>query len=674
MKNTAKKDTKHLKKIIERIPRALAAAILSAALSAFVLTGIPIGEGSGYILPAMLLCALFTGASELAALPNVALLCGSAAFLCAGGVMFFVPMGEVSIFTAMTGEGEAAAAVVLAAVLLLCGALCLAVSFFNRIFAIRCIIAGSLAVMLTVLAWLRFSLLKIPAILIVAYILIVLCQVCASKLSSKDDKPKDAWFIIFSLLTAVIIFSLPTPSTRIQWEKLFEMGRNEKLSQLGEALGVEQIEAEAESGYSEDQSDLGCWIELTTEVKLHVEFSEVSHSDRLTGCTYDRYLGTGWVYTEKPEGLGYGGEDGISEEMLSVSDICGSVRVMYVDGTETDTLFYPPYTFAVTEGEGEYEAYYYREPCEYSLSDEERDCYLALPDKLPKRVRNLAAKETYGCRNDAEKAKKLMALLSDYRYETYVSGTPKGRDMVDYFLFDSKKGYCAHFASSMTVMARCAGIPARYVLGYHIDGDCARSEVAGGNAHAWAELYIDGAWVVYDPVSAPAVTEESETDIVGVNNEKTEKAERKENPALRRILLYSYIILGAAVLLFIIFRPALKRLSVKATIKHRYGGKRGYKTIAHCVKLLWVLSSCGVKKAECETLSELAGRIKEECTWLGNDDTERIANLLRQTGKVLYSDGADEETDKKLPRAVKKAYIRAFGASKYIKGSRRASL
>lgn len=89
-------------------------------------------------------------------------------------------------------------------------------------------------------------------------------------------------------------------------------------------------------------------------------------------------------------------------------------------------------------------------------------------------------------------------------YDLGVSNTPEGEDFVEYFLFERKRGYCAHFASSAVLMLRYLGIPARYVTGYaaapgnfdsSADGSCS-AVILDRQAHAWAEIYLDGVgWV-----------------------------------------------------------------------------------------------------------------------------------------------------------------------------------
>jgi len=82
---------------------------------------------------------------------------------------------------------------------------------------------------------------------------------------------------------------------------------------------------------------------------------------------------------------------------------------------------------------------------------------------------------------------------------------------IDEFLFQTKEGFCEHYAAAFVVMMRAAGIPARVVTGYlggQMNGDY--MIVRQSDAHAWAEAYIDGAWHRYDPTSfvAPSRVEQ----------------------------------------------------------------------------------------------------------------------------------------------------------------------
>ena len=78
---------------------------------------------------------------------------------------------------------------------------------------------------------------------------------------------------------------------------------------------------------------------------------------------------------------------------------------------------------------------------------------------------------------------------------------------VDAFLFDTRRGFCEHFASAFVVLLRAAGIPARVVTGYQggeINPRGGYMIVRQSDAHAWAEAVVDGQWQRFDPTAVVA--------------------------------------------------------------------------------------------------------------------------------------------------------------------------
>lgn len=85
---------------------------------------------------------------------------------------------------------------------------------------------------------------------------------------------------------------------------------------------------------------------------------------------------------------------------------------------------------------------------------------------------------------------------------------PVGDDAIDGFLFSTRRGFCEHFASSFVFLMRAAGIPARLMVGYQ-GGELNEVEsyyvVRQSDAHAWAEVWLDGSgWQIVDPTAAVA--------------------------------------------------------------------------------------------------------------------------------------------------------------------------
>jgi hypothetical protein len=84
------------------------------------------------------------------------------------------------------------------------------------------------------------------------------------------------------------------------------------------------------------------------------------------------------------------------------------------------------------------------------------------------------------------------------------------QDFVRWFLEESDRGYCVHFASATVVLLRAAGIPARYVTGYMVQTRAGEPvTVTADMAHAWAEYFDGGTWVILE--ATPAAQEEETT-------------------------------------------------------------------------------------------------------------------------------------------------------------------
>ena len=92
--------------------------------------------------------------------------------------------------------------------------------------------------------------------------------------------------------------------------------------------------------------------------------------------------------------------------------------------------------------------------------------YLSLPEDLPQRIVTLAEKVTANADGPYERALALEAYLRTIPYDLRIPKAPRGRDVVEYFLFELQRGYCDYFASAMAVMARAVGIPSRLAVGY----------------------------------------------------------------------------------------------------------------------------------------------------------------------------------------------------------------
>ncbi|MCL2458206.1 MAG: DUF3488 and transglutaminase-like domain-containing protein [Desulfobulbus sp.] len=134
---------------------------------------------------------------------------------------------------------------------------------------------------------------------------------------------------------------------------------------------------------------------------------------------------------------------------------------------------------------------------------------LQLPRGGNPQARELAARLRQTAGSDAEFIEKVLDFYRKNRFTYSMTPTvaPPGTETIDWFLFNSKKGFCEHFAASFAFLMRAAGIPARLVNGY-FGGE---ENPFGGywlirqsDAHVWAEVRDGGVWRRVDPTLAVA--------------------------------------------------------------------------------------------------------------------------------------------------------------------------
>lgn len=133
------------------------------------------------------------------------------------------------------------------------------------------------------------------------------------------------------------------------------------------------------------------------------------------------------------------------------------------------------------------------------------DIYLQLPDNISRKITGLALRLSAG-KDAQEQLDSILRFYSDEKFTYSMEGLPVSTTPLEDFLFDLKYGNCEYYASSMAVLLRLSGVPARVVGGYK----GADYNAVGGyyvvqqrNAHVWVEAYIKGrGWVRVDPTPA----------------------------------------------------------------------------------------------------------------------------------------------------------------------------
>ncbi|WP_342119088.1 transglutaminase TgpA family protein [Pseudoduganella sp. OTU4001] len=144
------------------------------------------------------------------------------------------------------------------------------------------------------------------------------------------------------------------------------------------------------------------------------------------------------------------------------------------------------------------------------LSPQQLQRWLELPQGFnPRTLRYAAQLQTLRAEKGDDAA--LAAALDYFRREFEYTLQPSllGRDAVDEFLFDTRKGFCEHFAGAFVYLMRATGLPARVVTGYQggelnpVDG---YYTVRQSDAHAWSEVWLgpQRGWTRVDPTAAVA--------------------------------------------------------------------------------------------------------------------------------------------------------------------------
>lgn len=139
------------------------------------------------------------------------------------------------------------------------------------------------------------------------------------------------------------------------------------------------------------------------------------------------------------------------------------------------------------------------------LPEPVRELDLALPATRNPRARELAHSLRAAAGDDRGYVQAVLGYLQDNSFEYTRTPPPLGRNAIDDLLFRTHAGFCGHYASAFAMLMRAGGIPAHVVTGY-LGGQLNRFGgyllVKQANAHAWTEVWLDGAgWVRVDPTA-----------------------------------------------------------------------------------------------------------------------------------------------------------------------------
>ncbi|MBT2663069.1 transglutaminaseTgpA domain-containing protein [Bacillus sp. ISL-45] len=306
--------------------------------------------------------------------------------------------------------------------------------------------------------------------------------------------------------------------------------------------------------------------------------------------------------------------------------------------------------------------------------------YTQVPEELPERVVELAEEITKDKGTWLEKAQAIEKYFRSNEFvydQSNVAIPDEDQDYVDQFLFETQRGYCDNFSTSMVVMMRSVGIPARWVKGYtegeYIDtlGNGRRLyEVTNNNAHSWVEGYFPGVgWVPFEPTQGFSNNVQFEYDNKNGSQNQTGQGEEEDTtPAapvkpelpeeqamvgkpeasfseglknaeaflkdnLQKIFL---TLLVVAVFTAISYRLRGKWLPIVYILLYKYKKQNKYLEKAYIV-LLKELGRYGLKREKGQTLRDFANYVDSFFS------TNEMRWLTEKYEEYLYRGDMDEE-------------------------------
>lgn len=275
---------------------------------------------------------------------------------------------------------------------------------------------------------------------------------------------------------------------------------------------------ERRSGFSEGDIELGQIGEIITSdtVVMRVHGSV----DHLRGQVYSDYSGGRWRgRTLGTQGAPQAGDDGLliidprvrGPEILLESEPEAGPPLFAPLGTRR-VMDTPPNAWSDGYGIVHVPSAWRTEPRTWRLEYTEEPPLellppqphdLALPSHDAERFRALARAWSHPHTTPLEQIDALRRrFLTGFTYSLTLTPTPFREDPLLFFLETDRRGHCELFAGSLVLLARGLGIPARLIAGYRVF----EHNPAGGwfvvrqrDAHAWAEVWLDGAWRTVDP-------------------------------------------------------------------------------------------------------------------------------------------------------------------------------
>jgi protein-glutamine gamma-glutamyltransferase len=249
----------------------------------------------------------------------------------------------------------------------------------------------------------------------------------------------------------------------------------------------------------------------------------------------------------------------------------------------------------------------------------------ALPSTLPARVRDLARRLTHEAATTRDKVAAIEAHLhATMRYRLDSPVPDDDEDAVDDFLFESREGFCEHFAAAEAVLLRAVGVPTRLVTGFA--GGTAQGDVRvmrGTDAHAWVQVSAGGdRWFWTDPTAGATLAEDRSA------GRSVLAFLRDHGPLLGLVLLLVLVVATAVVV-------TARRTAARRAAERARRAPLDARVVAAFAGLERALAGTALARLPDSSVEELLRSL--QARWPGGlPDPAAVAAALRTVQRILY--------------------------------------
>ena len=247
--------------------------------------------------------------------------------------------------------------------------------------------------------------------------------------------------------------------------------------------------------------------------------------------------------------------------------------------------------------------------------------------------------------NDYEKALAICEdLKNNYTYDLQVEKFPENSETTDYFLFESKKGFCEHFATAMIVLCRLNNIPCRLITGFtqgEFNPLSGVYEIKESNAHAWVEIITQYGIVELDPTPnySSEIKLTKSTNIEYILESITKNLKNLIKSIYFKITIYIIVIFS---LILSIYYAIKNRENIKTIINKKRENikiETRKKISSEGKKIFKHLNKINIYKQDGQTINEFI----ENCNVLDDFKSDlkeyfKIYQKLRYSSEILEED------------------------------------